>query len=235
MNFKEWVDELSKRCAEHVRRVSTPEPKQTGSPWEAMLASQPPAIAKVAIEAAAAVRAERLKKIPRVYLAGRITKNDWRHELAPQIDDIIHPSEWTLIKELPMRDGNIYVGPFFMGCDHGCTHGTNKHGATDAYGCGGDPPIKQNSIFCKAIAGIKACDVFFVYAGPDFGAAYGTLVEIGIARTLGKRIVIACHSGMPKDQWFGLECATETFVCEDPIAGYKRAMHGVPASGDKSF
>ena len=49
---------------------------------------------------------------PRVYLAGTMVKNDWRHYLVPGLRE--HDgSDGSL--ELP---DFTYVGPFFVSCDH---------------------------------------------------------------------------------------------------------------------
>src|SRR4051794_12995050 len=56
-----------------------------------------------------------------VYLAGKITRNCWRHSLFPLGD----ASE----KGPPLyRDGFAYGGPYFISCGHGCSHGRGEHG-----------------------------------------------------------------------------------------------------------
>lgn len=165
----------------------------------------------------------------RIYLAGRISKCDWRHELVLHLRNNIDGGVegWKEVKELPMIDGNIYVGPFFIGCDHGCYHGANSHGASG--GVCYSPDVKRREIFNKSLRGIRACDLFFVWAGKDFSEAYGTLVEIGFARGLGKKIVFAFDPVVreQKDQWFAGGCATKLFSCTDPVLAYRQLM-GLP-------
>ena len=166
----------------------------------------------------------------KVYLAGRISKNDWRHKLV-RFEEY-SPEDWRKVVSRTMFDGNTYVGPFFVDCDHGCFHGKNSHGA----GAGHDSEIgitcideycTQPEVFNKALDGIKACDVFFVWAGTDFNQAYGTLVEIGLARALGKKIIIARHPDVSRgslDQWFAMACASEIHVADNPVDAYERAI-----------
>src|ERR1700730_9535978 len=69
------------------------------------------------------------------YLAGKISKNGWRHRLVPRLSD----SPWAEsgpITEMPILKNGIapglhYSGPYFVACDHGCFHGPNTHGAID--------------------------------------------------------------------------------------------------------
>jgi hypothetical protein len=65
--------------------------------------------------------------------------------------------------------------------------------------------------------------LFFVWAGEDFGTAYGTHVEIGMARALGKRIIIGHDSTGKTDHWFALRCATEEIRALDPVVAYSVA------------
>ena len=57
---------------------------------------------------------------PKVYAAGKIHKNDWRPvRRGGELIDTVELEKY------------VYVGPFFIGCDHGCFHGDNSHGAGD--------------------------------------------------------------------------------------------------------
>ena len=57
-----------------------------------------------------------------VYLAEKIDQTYWRHSLVPDLRN--HP-----INGGPVHTKQfIYKGPFFISCDHGCFHGSNKHG-----------------------------------------------------------------------------------------------------------
>lgn len=160
----------------------------------------------------------------KIYLAGKIGKNDWRHKLVPGLrDDIEGERGWKQTRELPMileHAEHTYVGPFFISCDHGCYHGTNGHGAMGGY-CIGNDGITRTQILAKCRSGIRACDLFVVWAGSDFASAYGTIAEIGLASALAKPIVIIRKSGLPeetfRDIWFPLSLASMTMESPEPV------------------
>jgi len=170
-----------------------------------------------------------IKKGTAIYFAGKISRNDWRHyavsggEWGSALRDASSRNNaWKDIVSLGMSDGNLYVGPFFMSCDHGCYHGENTHGATSSDpGCNGENRPSERDVFQKAFQGIQNCDVFFVWMGEDFHEAYGTLVEIGIAKTLKKTIILAKHPKAKNDFWFAEQCATGIFFAEDPVIAYQ--------------
>jgi hypothetical protein len=67
-----------------------------------------------------------------IYLAGKVSANDWRHTLVADLrtalnmygqdlvcgDDSI-PSDWPLLHRA-IFNTHHYVGPFFVACDHRC-------------------------------------------------------------------------------------------------------------------
>lgn len=90
----------------------------------------------------------------KVYLAGKISRDDWRKSLDgvrpfsisanDVVDDVnlknkhVHEFE-TYFGELPVVSRHPYIevtGPFFLSCDHGCYHGDNSHGVGATYGKG---------------------------------------------------------------------------------------------------
>ena len=103
----------------------------------------------------------------------------------------------------------VYTGPYTLSDDHGGSHapfsgvlsgddliiggyGSRSHGsAPDITLCPNNHERDTNALytFQRAMAGIGACDVFFVWL--DDMEAYGSLVEIGYAKALGKHIVLA--------------------------------------------
>ena len=163
-----------------------------------------------------------------VYLAGKIAQGDWRHAIVPGLRDAIHneaPTDgWETIPfsvpgEKPSSErerGLHYVGPFFIACDHGCAHGRSNHGyaaSNQNVMCGdnmwsewGKPHddktyIAREETFDRCLAAIRSCDLFFVWL--DQRDAYGTLVEAGIAHTLGKRVyIVSPHTFDHDDFWF---------------------------------
>jgi hypothetical protein len=159
----------------------------------------------------------------KIYMAGKIGGNDWRHTIVPHLRD--DDRAWCKKDTLPTSDGNAYVGPFFISCDHRCYHGANCHGARNGWDCLGVPSPTEQDVFNKAVEGIQACDLFFAWAGPDFSTAYGTHVELGMACALGKKIIIGQHPSLEAvDQWFAFQCCTEKVYADDPIEAYRLAM-----------
>jgi hypothetical protein len=141
---------------------------------------------------------------PRVYLAGKISKQDWRFDLFPiqrvgpydPLEDYPH----TMAPEFPtpqwgsqgegLRDGFQYGGPYFLGCDHGCMHGRGSHGLGAETGqvCIQSAPTKTKVIrWC--LQWIQECDAVFCWL--DSPTAYGTLTELGYAYALNKPVFIA--------------------------------------------
>ena len=141
-------------------------------------------------QAACLIRVSIMK--PRVYLAGKIDQNDWRHELVPhlrehQIDDGPLPTETF-----------VYMGPFFVSCDHGCFHGRNKHGARD--GCS-EGALTSSQIIRRSYDAIGASDLIFAYITAN--DCHGTVSEITWALCIGKSIHLAFAPAVnSKDFWF---------------------------------
>ena len=153
-----------------------------------------------------------------IYLAGKIAKNDWRHEIVTNLRDWVHETEqyWEGgniqdLWEWPTLPNSVfaqfsYVGPFFIGCDHGCYHGQNSHGYEDN-GCGSEGTFSRKQVTTLCKVAIQKCDLFFAWI--DTTDCYGTIVEIGYAASLGKRVLIAGPHQFD-DMWFVYEMAEET-------------------------
>lgn len=134
---------------------------------------------------------------PHVYIAGKISKSDFRHQLARGLRN----HDWD--EGFLENDSFIYTGPFFRSCDHGCSHGSNTHGATE--GC--SDGATHDEILARNNDAIDNADLVFVYITQE--DCYGTLVEIGRASAKGKRIVIAFATGFEhkEDFWYAVESA----------------------------
>ena len=132
---------------------------------------------------------------PRIYLAGKIKKGDYRGQYYQDPDlPVEHERFW-------------YVGPYFISCDHGCFHGDGKHGVAAGRGhkdswepsCGGG--MDRHSVVSLCCKWISRCDIFA--AEVNTGDCYGTLVEAGIAAAMGKQIVFNFSSDeLAKEMWF---------------------------------
>lgn len=202
-----------------------------------------------------------------IYLAGKIYPNDWRHSIVTDLRNALEqPGDaWTLYKETEWPVGNRaifgcydYVGPYFIGCDHGGFHGENSHGyggpfydggqrtgedavlnigccplsgidhykphngsylfseSRDAYDGEHVEEVRRARIVSLCWQAISRCNFFFAWI--EDATAYGTLVELGIAAALGKRIYIAYPKKSwewDKQIWFAEELAHKVFYhCE---------------------
>jgi very-short-patch-repair endonuclease len=200
----------------------------------------------------------------RIYLAGKIRKGDWRNTIVngerwPATnrytlkDDLLDTSGITawlpcggnsFLAAWPVLPGAVlgvfdYVGPYFVGCDHGCFHGEDSHGNIqtwhsdpqswldltngDAPEDETDPHSKFNNLLFRrlyiqqsCIKALKIADVVFAWIdSPD---AYGTFAELGYAAALGKEILIAGPREF-SDMWFIYALAGDGFrLAESPLA-----------------
>jgi hypothetical protein len=140
---------------------------------------------------------------PKIYLAGKVDKNDWRHDIVDGLSDLCNNNfynnpdqEWPIIEDA-FIPGYSYSGPYFIGCDHGCSHGENTHGygpgcgGSDFYDevkCRGDGQ-RRSHIATQCKKAITRSD--YIFAWIDDLTAFGTLFELGYASALNKRIFLA--------------------------------------------
>jgi hypothetical protein len=96
-------------------------------------------------------------------------------------------------------------------------------------GYGDDSGRRDSQVFAKSYAGIKACDLFIVWADESFASAYGTMTEMGMAYAYGKTIVLISRPLVTlNDQWFPRECAKSLhFTNEDPAVGVQALLHTI--------
>lgn len=148
----------------------------------------------------------------KVYLAGKIAKNDWRHSIVDGLRSAVHigsASHWPVLQSA-IFDEHDYVGPFFTSCDHGCFHGPGSHGV----GVGGPSggccvnPISPHAVASLCLGAVSNCDLFFAWFDEDCGSAYGTLLELGWALAMEKLVVIGVHrKADTSDLWFALRAS----------------------------
>jgi very-short-patch-repair endonuclease len=139
-----------------------------------------------------------------IELAGKIAKNDWRHDIVKDLRWLYSDSDYVDSEPWPIAEDAIgpgvdYVGPYFITCDHGCAHGRDH---AFMGGCSEDPPIhigdttgghgcylfeRREYAAHRCIEAINRCDVMVAVITPD---AHGTLVEVGYAHALGKEIML---------------------------------------------
>ena len=170
----------------------------------------------------------------KVYLAGKISKNNWRESLdgyrafsidASDVADDINTENQnaelfeTYFGELPVISKHPYIevtGPFFLSCDHGCYHGEGTHGVgatidkdldhTLGYsGCSGTT-FSRNEVVRICKNQIDRADMLFAYI--NSADCYGTLFEIGYASGTGKPVaVMFANDDLANSMWFIRECA----------------------------
>lgn len=175
---------------------------------------------------------------PRVYFAGKIAKNDWRTDLfgyrcgsfyGDDLKNLSNPNHC-------LDEGDFfYQGPFFISCDHGCSHGPNQHGVINSC-CQEDEAFQLNEhwnghnfagrkkVFDISRERLRRTDLVFAYINSL--DCFGTLVEIGWAYQLGKPIAICFDLPELKDMWFVKECATYLYQgnCRDAWNEFHRAV-----------
>lgn len=140
---------------------------------------------------------------PRIYIAGKIGKNDWRHHLIPKLREHIWGDGPLNIPDA------YYVGPFFVSCDHGCFHGPNRHGMQEQDGCT-EGSYERQQVIDLNMAAMHNADLIFAYI--TSADCYGTLYEIGWAVRDGKRVAVAFAPEIdPSDFWFSTMQVAATY------------------------
>lgn len=156
-----------------------------------------------------------MNRPPRVYMAGKVAKLDWRHSLVglslKNVDLRYDPESQTVVAVDPISvDGFEYAGPFFLADDHGCFHGQHSHGfgalhwpdcavgdvsdevaraSERLYGNSGAWAKTREVTHRSCLTWLRSSDVVFAWI--DNYDAYGTLVELGYAAALGIPIYLA--------------------------------------------
>lgn len=149
----------------------------------------------------------------RVYIAGRIEYDRTRFGLL-EIGSAM--TDWRNIGELhtPFSIGGhrfIYTGPYAMACDHGCAHTTSHTHAAALDYCGVSAPVHEarEATMKRSQNAIRGSDVVFAWFQDR--EAFGTLVEVGYAAALGKRLVVSSNDKqlLDGDLWFAASFAGE--------------------------
>jgi very-short-patch-repair endonuclease len=176
-----------------------------------------------------------------IYLAGKIAKHDWRHGVVAGLrsasSEVANDRAWPNRLPRAIFGAHDYVGPFFIGCDHGCSHGESTHGNRDACGSlsldrgeGHTRNDLSDTVRRLCFERIRAADMFFAWLGGDDAAtAFGTFVEIGYAAavreerraSLSRRgplqIVIASDRDLP-GMWFATGLSSHGVVVANTAA-----------------
>lgn len=157
---------------------------------------------------------------PSFYAVGKIAKNGWRDAF-----DIAMPNDWgEYVGAAPATTqfGFDYLGPFFIRCDHGCTHRTESHGTYSNCQAGSDE-FRPKAVFRRSERQIQRAGFVLVWAGiaeDALDTAYGSLVEVGIAHALNKPILLVHHPEADlRPFWFAVETASAVVCSEKPLQG----------------
>ncbi len=171
----------------------------------------------------------------RIYIAGKISPNDWRRTIANCIDtrDIhwlrsednydLFNFPWPTIENAVLGK-HSYTGPFFLNCDHGCGHGPHSHGnGIRSVGCFNVTHSSNKEALIQRLCFDAIRRSTFVFAWIDSPDAYGSLIEIGYA--LGQSV--PAYIAWPKplnDLWFARVSSTECFQADSPESGLEHAL-----------
>lgn len=182
-------------------------------------------------------RAQVDSKAPRIYIAGRMGHGEFKPNMyhhAPEgrallgIDldksdgkdcgDMYRTGEpvsfWFGTKEY------TYVGPFFLGDNHGCWNHNQYHMIDElSYG-----EITKRDVVDVCKRQIASADLVFAWLGADSHEAHGTLAEIGYAKGLGKFVIVSSKFSDSQETWFAKLLADNWFECEDFISGFRLAV-----------
>lgn len=152
---------------------------------------------------------------PRIYLAGKINRYDWRVPIVgyrcgglmggDDVDITKYRVEYFCENE---DKSNFKIatitGPWFLSCDHGCYHGENSHGlGINKLGCPdalGDH-YSEKEVYNICLKQIDNSDLIFAYI--DDETCYGSIYEISYAVSRGKYVVIIfANKKLMSDMWF---------------------------------
>lgn len=142
-----------------------------------------------------------------VYLAGKISKNDWRRDWAGTNAGVESFSTSRLYASPFHNHEHLrLVGPFFTSCGHGCSHSLNHAMfADESGGHFGDFDCTSThtdggAIASQCIDWINQADIVIAVVDDD---AHGTIFEMGHAAARGIP-VIALPGNNYKEAWFPL-------------------------------
>jgi hypothetical protein len=115
---------------------------------------------------------------PTIYLVGKISPHDWRHDLVPRLRGHRHEDG-----PLDCR-GFLYSGPFFEHCDHSCGHGPGSHGVLGepGLGCEAFDRTTPFRVWQRNMHALRAASAVFAFI--ETNDAFGSMVELGAAQAL---------------------------------------------------
>jgi hypothetical protein len=133
----------------------------------------------------------RHQNLPRVYLAGKIAKNDWRGRLTGDVktsmeDEALDGSLVLRVKTPAHHHFFDWTGPFAVACDHGCAHGPSTHGAgISVCATFGETTKRERRDLVHSLNRQRIERSTGLFAYIDETDCFGTLAEIGHAHGKG--------------------------------------------------
>lgn len=163
-----------------------------------------------------------------IYLAGKVSLGDWRHDVVKDLRQVCmdfledQTTEWPIL-ENSIGEVHSYSGPYFISCDHGCSHGPGTHG----YGinpCMGEyAPMdyddeddfkqfeeaittRRRLIVARCEQAIERSNIIFAWI--DDLTAFGTIFELGYAASHQIPVYLAISNKdkleISKNLWFAI-------------------------------
>lgn len=176
----------------------------------------------------------------RIYFAGKIGKNDWRHKIVPGLRGAWHgaclePADPEVIVPIRFELGGTafdYAGPYFVGCDHGCFHGPESHGIVDAGEPADDRILtpERYDVFGLCLSWLQSADVVFAHV--ESGDAQGTMFELGWAFDRIQVFLNFTTEALAAECWFAARSACRLSVNPDPVAALTRFLPGILAHAE---
>jgi nucleoside 2-deoxyribosyltransferase len=178
-------------------------------------------------------------------------------DLAGAAGVAVHQSSWPLLRRAVLGTHH-YAGPFFVpmvgraeteDCSqcsgHGCGHchggecttvwdnDTKEHGYNDSrlsshlVRDAGSPIRSGVAVIRRCCEAIARSD--FVFAWIDAHDCYGTVAELGIAKALGKAVVVSFPvDRIIRDMWFILTMADKVIEAGTPVDAFRELMSDNP-------
>ena len=170
-----------------------------------------------------------MNRKPKIYLAGKITKDFWRNIILGDVRYIdryrktpgisqMYPEPIQFYDNEEEFDKFIITGPHSISCDHHCFHDTSHAAGTDFHGdCGWeDGGMSKQWIVDSCLHQIDKSDFVFAYINHD--DLYGTIAEIGYAFANYKPVfIIYKNEELKRKHWFiGTMCDYDSMVSDKP-------------------
>ena len=177
---------------------------------------------------------------PRIYFAGKIAKNDWRHRLGvDRLRDVWSDGCGVLDnRPWPMTPAHKhgltfnYVGPYFVGDDHGCGHASGVHGVVEAC-CERAGELVKAIVFRRCREAIRSAHTVFAWV--DSLDAFGTLWELGYAQALNRSTYLALGPTVTDDLWFARHGADHVIHAASPEEACRRFLLDTPPRDSETW